>query len=263
MGVKKWSKMSKFGIEKNRRFVIFRVTFYRFWPLLVPIRIYRKTGPTKSTVLGPGPPPGKIYKIYRKSWFFLKNGPSIEPEKASVKSASTPYPPSKVNFIRFLINLLPNFVPLPFIWSLPNFGIGYFRFFGPGHFFTLWKTRQFFFLLALSFVHVFVFLTVHCLVQLRVQKENRPSAPKKGRLKAQSQAIVHYRNHDGYNLSLPNLSTADRGPTAPYRHRPRIQAQYKTPHHRQHLCQLLSYHYPLVHHLLHFITTQFHPYTFF
>jgi hypothetical protein len=30
------------------------------------IAIYRKSGPTKSTVLGPGPPPGEIHKIY---WF--------------------------------------------------------------------------------------------------------------------------------------------------------------------------------------------------
>jgi hypothetical protein len=31
-----------------------------------------------------------------------------------------------------------------------------------------------------------------------------PSAPKKGAFKAQSQAIVHYLNHDGYILSRPN-----------------------------------------------------------
>jgi hypothetical protein len=30
-------------------------------------------------------------------------GPSIEPEKPSVKSASTPYPPPKVKFMRFLL----------------------------------------------------------------------------------------------------------------------------------------------------------------
>jgi hypothetical protein len=60
------------------------------------IEIYGKTAPTISTVLGPGPPPGdfdKIYRIYGFFWFF---GPSIQPGKPSPKSASTPYPPSKV-----------------------------------------------------------------------------------------------------------------------------------------------------------------------
>jgi hypothetical protein len=32
-------------------------------------------------------------------------GSSIEPEKPSVKSASTPYPPQKVIFMPFLLNL--------------------------------------------------------------------------------------------------------------------------------------------------------------
>jgi hypothetical protein len=38
-----------------------------------PIRIYRKTGPTKSTVLGPRPPPWRKGEIYRKLsifWYF-------------------------------------------------------------------------------------------------------------------------------------------------------------------------------------------------
>jgi hypothetical protein len=85
--------------EKNRRFVIFRTTFLRFLSILVPIRIYRKTGPTKSTVLGPRPPPGENIKFIDFSWFLTILGPSIEPEKGEVKSASTPYPPWKVNFI--------------------------------------------------------------------------------------------------------------------------------------------------------------------
>jgi hypothetical protein len=43
--------------------------------------------------LGPDPPPGenmKFIEIYRFLWIL---GSSIEPEKPSVKSASTPYPP--------------------------------------------------------------------------------------------------------------------------------------------------------------------------
>jgi hypothetical protein len=95
--------MSKTGLRKSGRFVIFWTPFYRFWSLLGPIRIYRKTAPTKSTVLGPGPPPGIFNKIYRFSRFFTILGPSIEPEKPSVKSASTPYPPRKVNFIVILL----------------------------------------------------------------------------------------------------------------------------------------------------------------
>jgi hypothetical protein len=70
------------------------------------IGIYRKTGPTKSTVLGPGPPPWDFYKIYRFSRFFVIFGPSIEPEKPSPKSASTANPPQKVIFIGSGINFV-------------------------------------------------------------------------------------------------------------------------------------------------------------
>jgi hypothetical protein len=94
--------------------VIFWPPFWSFLTILVPIRIYRKTGPTKSTVLGPGPPPWDFYKFYRILGFFWKNGPSIEPEKASVKSASTPYPPPKVKFMTFLLIRDPILVPIPF-----------------------------------------------------------------------------------------------------------------------------------------------------
>jgi hypothetical protein len=99
LGVKFCHFLSILALEKNRRFVIFWVPFWRFWSLLVPIGIYRKTGPTKSTVLGPGPPPWDFHKFYRNFGFFWIFGPSIEPEKASVKSASTAYPPSKVKFM--------------------------------------------------------------------------------------------------------------------------------------------------------------------
>jgi hypothetical protein len=61
-----------------------------------PIAIYGKTAPTKSTVLGPGPPPEIFNKIYRFLAIFAFLGPSIQPEKPSPKSASTAYPPSKV-----------------------------------------------------------------------------------------------------------------------------------------------------------------------
>jgi hypothetical protein len=102
LGVENDQKCHFWRHEKNRRFVIFRTTFLRFLSILGSIGIYRKTAPTKSTVLGPDPPPGKFYKFIEKYRFLPKIGPSIEPEKPSVKSASTPYPPLKVNFIATL-----------------------------------------------------------------------------------------------------------------------------------------------------------------
>jgi hypothetical protein len=101
MGVKSDQILSKTGVEKNRRFVIFWCPFLTFWTDFVAIGIYRKTGPTKSTVLGPRPPPGKSIKFIDFLPFLPFWGPSIEPEKASLKSASTANPPQKVNFIGF------------------------------------------------------------------------------------------------------------------------------------------------------------------
>jgi hypothetical protein len=60
------------------------------------IGIYGKTGPTKSTVLGPGPPPGIFDKFYEILLIFAFLGPSIQPGKPSPKSASTANPPQKV-----------------------------------------------------------------------------------------------------------------------------------------------------------------------
>jgi hypothetical protein len=112
MGVKFRRKMSKMGYKKSRRFVIFSVGFYRFWTKKWAIGIYRKTGPTKSTVLGPGPPPpGKFIKFIDFYRFFGFWGPSREPEKASAKSASTPYPPKMIILCVF-INSRPNFVAI-------------------------------------------------------------------------------------------------------------------------------------------------------
>jgi hypothetical protein len=93
MGVEFDQKSRKSGHKKNRRFVKIWVTFLSFLSENCPIGIYRKTAPTKSTVLGPGPPPGENMKFIDFYGFFGILGPSIEPEKASAKSASTPYPP--------------------------------------------------------------------------------------------------------------------------------------------------------------------------
>jgi hypothetical protein len=102
MGVKNDQILAKIAIEKNRRFVFFRVTFLRFLSILGSIRIYRKTGPTKSTVLGPRPPPGNSINFVDFCRFLLILGSSREPEKPSAKSASTPYPPYKEKIMRFL-----------------------------------------------------------------------------------------------------------------------------------------------------------------
>jgi hypothetical protein len=56
--------LTKTGHKKNRRFVIFRAPFLSILTILDAIGIYRKTGPTKSTVLGARPPPWDFYKIY-------------------------------------------------------------------------------------------------------------------------------------------------------------------------------------------------------
>jgi hypothetical protein len=61
--------------------------------------------------LGPDPPPGENMKFIENYWFLSILGSSIEPEKPSVKSASTPYPPSKVKFMGFFNNSRPNLVP--------------------------------------------------------------------------------------------------------------------------------------------------------
>jgi hypothetical protein len=95
--------LSFLRFEKSGRFVIFLTRFSSFSVQKCPIGIYRKTGPTKSTVLGPGPPPGKMMKFIDFSCFLSILGSSIEPEKPSVKSASTPYPPEKVTFMVILI----------------------------------------------------------------------------------------------------------------------------------------------------------------
>jgi uncharacterized membrane protein YgcG len=58
MGVKNDQKLSNLGLRKSRRFVIFLPRFLSFWTENVAIGIYRKTGPTKSTVLGPRGGPG-------------------------------------------------------------------------------------------------------------------------------------------------------------------------------------------------------------
>jgi hypothetical protein len=64
-----------------------------------------KQAPQKALCLGPDPPPGEKMKFIDFYHFFTILGPSIEPEKPSVKSASTPYPPWNDHFIANLLKI--------------------------------------------------------------------------------------------------------------------------------------------------------------
>jgi hypothetical protein len=80
----------------------FRSLFHRFCPKWVAIGFIEKQAPQKALCLGPDPPPENLCKFIDFYGFFTILGPSIEPEKASAKSASTPYPPWKVIFMAYL-----------------------------------------------------------------------------------------------------------------------------------------------------------------
>jgi hypothetical protein len=67
------------------------------------IGFIEKRPPQKALCLGPDPPPGEKWKFIEKTRFLTILWPSIEPEKLTVKSASTPYPPRNDHFIGFLI----------------------------------------------------------------------------------------------------------------------------------------------------------------
>jgi hypothetical protein len=76
--------------------VFFWSDFHFMGPILALYGFIEKQPPQKALCLGPDPRLGEDINfsvIYR---FLPKIGPSIEPEKPSVKSASTPYPPQKV-----------------------------------------------------------------------------------------------------------------------------------------------------------------------
>jgi hypothetical protein len=95
MGVKIDKKCRKMGHEKSGRFVIFLVEFYRFWTEKCSIGIYRKTGPTKSTVLGPGPPPWRKHEIYRILAIFYDFGAFNRAGKSVSKIGIYALPPLK------------------------------------------------------------------------------------------------------------------------------------------------------------------------
>jgi hypothetical protein len=113
----------------------------------------------------------------------------------------------------------------------PIYGSVYSLLFGPWNWYTLGKTRQFF-CLFVTMKYCWWVLLWWVIYHVIVPDKDRQKPLKQGTF--QEQAIVHYLYHDGFYFIATQLSTADREPTVPYR--PRIQAQSKTPHHRQHLC---------------------------
>jgi hypothetical protein len=179
--------------KKNRRFVIFRVRFWRFLVQKSPIRIYRKTGPTKSTVLGPRPPPWEKHKIYRFLTFFIDFGVFNRAGKTVSKIGIYSKPPPKSEFYTIFNNLRPNFVPNTILFirdSISTMGLIYRR---PN--FSRWTCPNLLWSLEIKktvflfsfFLRSAVFLVLFAFVSVaeRIKKENRPSAPKKGPLQAQ------------------------------------------------------------------------------
>jgi hypothetical protein len=95
MGVGFDQKCRKSGLKKSGRFVIFLVTFLSILSKTGPIEIYRKTAPTKSTVLGPGPPPWENVEIYRFFTIFTDFGAFNRAGKSVTKIGIYALPPSK------------------------------------------------------------------------------------------------------------------------------------------------------------------------
>jgi hypothetical protein len=98
--------MSKTEVEKSRRFVKISVGFYRFLVKKWSIGIYRKTAPTKSTVLGPGPPPWREVEIYRFLPIFWVLGAFNTAGKSVSKIGIYALPPLKSEFYsKFMVIL--------------------------------------------------------------------------------------------------------------------------------------------------------------
>jgi hypothetical protein len=104
MGSDKFKKINLWGsnlIKKCQKWRLKKVDGSRFfWSIFTFMgpksELYgfiEKQAPQKALCLGPDPPPGENINFIDFSSFLSILGPSIEPEKASAKSASTPYPP--------------------------------------------------------------------------------------------------------------------------------------------------------------------------
>jgi hypothetical protein len=94
---------SKVALKKVDGSRFFWSIFDFIAPKSVLLGFIEKQAPQKALCLGPDPPPGENMKFIDFLRFLVILGPSIQPEKASAKSASTPYPHPKVNFMRFYL----------------------------------------------------------------------------------------------------------------------------------------------------------------
>jgi hypothetical protein len=91
---------------------------------------------------------------------------------------------------------------------------------------TLGKTTQYFCNLRFVWIASLIWLSV--LVPNEVRKQKQTAAPKKGRLQAQSQAIVHYAIPRWVYLITTQFVNSRQGSHGPLQTRPSIQAQSKT-----------------------------------
>jgi hypothetical protein len=140
-------KSSNLSIEKNRRFVKISGRFLTFWIVLGRYRIYRKSGPTKSTVLGPGPPPWEFIEIYRKNTIFHDFRAFNRAGKTVTKIGIYSKPPPKWSFYCDFIISRPIFTAIAqFITTTPLEVYADLCPFGANR---LWKTQQFFCFLGL------------------------------------------------------------------------------------------------------------------
>jgi hypothetical protein len=214
LGVKNDQKCRKSRHEKNRRFVIFWVTFLSILSENCPIRIYRKTGPTKSTVLGPRPPPWEKYKFYRILSIFRDFGVFNTAGKSVTKIGIYSKPPPKSRFYTVFINSRPNFnARAQFITTSP-FNDHHWKV--PGATFWTFELRQFFWE-----CFVFLFLWIwrqptkrkQTLLQKNERSQGRSLTKRRrergrGRLtrrKQQYQAIVHYPISPIYHNLSPDV----------------------------------------------------------
>jgi hypothetical protein len=76
------------------------------------IRIYRKTAPTKSTVLGPGPPPWENDEIYRFLCIFIDFGVFNRAGKTVSKIGIYALPPSKSEIYSVFLKFATQFRPV-------------------------------------------------------------------------------------------------------------------------------------------------------
>jgi hypothetical protein len=86
----------------------FDLGFFLFGPKMGLYGFIENQAPQKALCLGPHPPPDTSRHLIEFDRSLSIFGSSKEPEKPSVKSASTPYPPWKVIFMVIFNNSRPN-----------------------------------------------------------------------------------------------------------------------------------------------------------